>query len=128
MSLILTNTVKLKFPTWDDFLSDLAEQAEVTSEEMLEDVIADAETLFKRYVDVSTSDDMTDDYNFHLLRLIRYEAFQRKHGDSEFKEAETPRIVKDYLETIDLLKRGVIGWSPDINQHDRLFGPSTNIN
>jgi len=125
MSLIATATVKTKFPQWESILKTVADQIDMTPTAYLEDCIADAETLFTRYVkDVSAEADMTDDYNLILMAVIRYEAFQRRHADAKFEHP--PFVVQEGLKAIDLLKRGLVGAAADLvqfTQHERMFGP-----
>ena len=69
--------------------------------DILTNEIAQAEIKLNEYVTVDETS-LTDQLKLHLLNIVKYRGFVRKHGDTEF--TEKPQIVKDYEDTIKILE------------------------
>ena len=98
MSLMTNNYVKSHFVQYHDYFID---EDGVYDESILTDEIANSETILNEYVDVDETT-ITDQLKLHLLNIIRYRGFTRKHGDREFDNK--PQIVRDYEASITVLE------------------------
>lgn len=98
MSLMTNAYVKAHFVQYRHFfINEDGEYAET----ILTAEITNSETILNEYVDVD-EDTITDPLKLHLLNIIRYRGFIRKHGDREFESK--PTIVRDYEASIKVLE------------------------
>jgi len=97
MSLITNQFVKDNFIQYQSYFVD---ESDTYSETILTNEIALAENHLTEFVAVDATT-LTDALTLHLLNIVKYRGFVRRHGDTEF--ATKPTIVKDYEETIKVL-------------------------
>jgi hypothetical protein len=118
MSLISVKYVKEHFPKWEKFFFDDSDEV---NEEVLVAEIEIAEAKLLEYVQV-TKDTITESLRVHLLNIVAYRGFTRKHGDTEFENE--PQIIKDYNATIAMLEKYKAGESAvipnDIDDSDNV--------
>jgi hypothetical protein len=104
MALITPDYVKGKFPEWETLCT--RKDALLTADQMLQNAIDMAETEYQEFLGTIDEDDITSTDLLHLLRIVKYNCHNFRHGDSEFKR--TPQVVKDYEKTRKRLEAGLI--------------------
>lgn len=97
--LIDKSTVKNRFAEWEDFCSA---HPKLTADEALDRAAEEAEGELSEYVPGLTSETITPALEVRLMALIRYYAFEFRHGDTPFEEP--PAIVKAYNRALDRLE------------------------
>ncbi len=98
MALVTNAWVKDNFVQFNSYYID---ENGVYQETILTSEIELSENKLNEYVDVD-ADSLTSSLKLHLLNIIKYRGFVRKHGDTEFDR--DPQIVKDYNATIETLE------------------------
>lgn len=117
MALIDATFVKGKFPQWEKFCDD--PDAGLTTDQMLQIAIDQAEAEYQEFVDIDDST-VTDAHRWLILKIVKYNAFQFKHGDQTFEHK--PAIVKDYERLRDRLEKGLVTpGATDFETKDRIM-------
>ncbi len=109
MALITAVYVKENFPLWDQYCTD---DTGAVSETILQKEIDLSIIKFSEYLSL-TDEEITEPLRLHLLNIVQKRCWQRRHGDTEFKE--DPQLIKDYKETIKTLtgyKEGTLSLDP----------------
>jgi len=100
MSLIPKSHVKDRWPDWETYCKA---HDTLTPDEALDLAITEATTRFTELLPTVTDSTITDGLQKHLLHLVKKEAFNFLHGDSEFDR--TPQIIADYEQSMEMLKK-----------------------
>ena len=95
MLLINLQTIKQKFPLWNEYFTGDSADTDLTS------VVEDSESELSFYISVDT-DSITAFIKLCLMNIIRKRSFDRLHGDKEFEKE--PQIIRDYKKTISILE------------------------
>jgi hypothetical protein len=118
MALITPQHVKDRWPDWETYCSA---HEDLTPDEALDLAIEDAETEFQELLPDITEATITDALRRHLLHIVKKNAFDFLHGDTDFRR--TPQIVQDYEDTLDTIERYRAGElplpDPDDSEGDR---------
>jgi len=121
MTLIDLDTVKLKFPLWENYLTEFVTD-DYTVDDLLESIVDDAEAHMQQYSTFTQSSTTT----LHLMRIIKYYAYMKKHDNAPLDNEKLPQIVWDYRVTDKQLRQGLLGTgNVRITSNDRLFGPDS---
>lgn len=100
MPLITKSHVKDRWPEWETYCSA---HDDLTPDEALDLAITDATTAFQELLPEVNADNINDALRRHLRRMVKKEAFDFLHGDTEF--ATTPQIVQDYRDSLETIER-----------------------
>ncbi len=119
--LMTPDYVKCRFPDWETFCT--REDGLKTADEMLQIAIDMAEAEFLTFYGALADADVTEQHRFHILRIVRFNCFGFRHGDSGFEHQ--PAIVKQYESTRKKLEAGLLGANGvKITSKERLFDES----
>ena len=100
MALITPQHIKDRWPDWETYCSA---HEDLIPDEALDLAIEDAETEFQELLPDITEDTITDALRRHLLHIVKKNAFDFLHGDTDFRR--TPQIVQDYEDTLATIER-----------------------
>lgn len=100
MSVLSTSFVTTNFPQYGSYFND-AESS--YSEEVLQRELDFAEAQVNTYIALpATEAELTTTVKLFILNVVRYRGFNLLYGDQQFDNK--PQIVKDYEDTIAMLK------------------------
>ncbi len=123
MTLIDLDTVKLKFPLWENYLTEFATES-ITVDDLLEDIVDDAEAYMQSFSTFTAPISAGD--QLHLVRIVRYNAYMKKHDSTPIKDGELPTIIRDFRMTDNLLQSGMLGTgNVRVTTNERLWGPES---
>lgn len=123
MTLIDLDTVKLKFPLWENYLTEFATESMTTSD-LLEDIVDDAEAYMQSFSTFTAP--ISAGTRLHLMRIVRYFSYMKKHDSSPIKENELPTIIRDFRMTDAMLQGGMLGTgNVRVTTNERLWGPDS---
>ncbi len=92
MSLLTLEYVKGEFPTWENWCPP--KKTRLTTVDVLQKCITNAEVSFLEYVPSVTAENITDPLKLHLMAFIRYACFSWRHDTTKFESK--PLIVREY--------------------------------
>lgn len=98
--LIYPDEVQDRWPEWETYCSVFSDKQPIDA---LVIAITDASIEFNELLPSVTSETITDALKRHVLHMVKKEAFDFMHGDTNFER--TPQIVKDYRQTLKTLER-----------------------
>lgn len=100
MPLITKSHVKDRWPDWETYCSA---HDSLTPDEALDLAITDAQTEFSELLPTVTDSTITEALRRHLLHIVKKNAFDYRHGDTDF--SRTPQIVQDYEDSLSVIER-----------------------